>query len=95
MTVQAGIEVDVDIATLVGELDELGCESSGHDSEHDVHGAGPATHYVRVTCSHMTTVKAYCQGFVDSLTEGIIVSFPCGEDLPSTFCTKILAPVKP
>lgn len=93
MTVQAGVEISLEL--MVGEMEELGCESTGHHTEPDVHGSGPATHYVRVTCSHMTAVKAYCQGFVDSLTEGLVVHFPdCGEDIPSTFCTKILAPVK-
>ena len=93
MTVQAGIETVLDLEVLVGEIDAPPCESVGHDTER-VHTDGPATHYVRVFCSHISMVKPYCQGFIDFLNRDGIVLFPdCGESIHASECAIILAPI--
>lgn len=47
MSIAAGIEVETDLATLVGELEEQACESLHHEDAKAVHDDGPATHYVQ------------------------------------------------
>ena len=47
MTVQAGTEVDVDLATLVGEMEAPPCESAHHGDTKYIHDDGAATHYVQ------------------------------------------------
>ena len=49
MTVQAGIEVETDLATLVGEFEEQACEHSQHGTHH-LHNDEPASHYIRAWC---------------------------------------------
>jgi hypothetical protein len=47
MTVQTGIELDVDIAAMVGELEAPPCESANHADPKYLHHEGQATHYVQ------------------------------------------------
>jgi hypothetical protein len=57
--------LDLDLATLVGEMEDVACESRGHDEDSDCH-EGPASHYVRLHCPNCDSiqVKAYCLPFV-------------------------------
>jgi len=56
--------LDLDLATLVGELEDVPCESAGHGMAymHD----GPATHYAEWSCQGCGQhfLKAYCGPFV-------------------------------
>lgn len=47
MTVQAGTELDLDIAALVGEMEAPPCESAHHCNPRYVNHEGEATHYVQ------------------------------------------------
>jgi hypothetical protein len=65
MTVQAGIEVETDLALLVGEMPAIPCEHSQHQT-HRHHGDQPASHYVRGFCICYGWTEAYaaCPRFV-------------------------------
>lgn len=95
MTVQAGIELDLDIAALVGEMEEQTCESCSHDERHE---DGPATHYARVQCDcGVNVIKAYCAWMVALIRlDRSVFCFNCLThfDKAQDHIT-ILAPVKP
>ena len=57
--------LDLDLATIVGEMEDVPCEHSQH-GRHPNHGGGPATHYVRgiCLCSGPTEAYAACPKFV-------------------------------
>lgn len=71
---------DTDIAALVGEMEDVPCESLGHGNETDAH-EGNATHYARITCPScdVNKIKAYCAPFVAYVTgDGFIRCSDCG-----------------
>lgn len=76
--------LDLDLATLVGELPEVPCGESGHPSNKLRHDDGPATTYVRVlhaciaevgqvrpVCAKMATI-------IDSLSDQLTQCWKCG-----------------
>jgi len=65
MTVQAGIELDLDLELLVGEMEAQTCEHSQHET-HWRHSDEPASHYVRgfCVCYGWTDAYAACPRFV-------------------------------
>lgn len=68
MTVQAGIELDLDIAALIGEMPEVPCESP-HHGKMPSHHHGEATHYGRTNhkCEARASGKvvAVCKPFAE------------------------------
>ncbi|MDO5865990.1 MULTISPECIES: hypothetical protein [Paenarthrobacter] len=91
MTVQAGIETVTDLEVLVGEFEELACESCSHD----LHADGPATHYARVQCEcGVNVIKAYCAWMVAAvLTNSNVVCFNCLARYEAKDHVTILAPI--
>ena len=67
MTAQAGIELETDIAALIGEMPTVPCEHSQHGTHH-LHSDEPASHYIRAWCdcgdSHPRRAYAACPSFV-------------------------------
>jgi hypothetical protein len=89
--------LDVDISTLVGEMEAPPCESTSHDpSDRLAHDDGPAAFYVRVKCPACgnTAVRAYCQQFINFLIGGGLLqhSEACGP-FPGIEWMTILGPV--
>lgn len=88
--------LDLDLAALVGELEDVACEHKRHGrdaTEHD----GPATYYVSAgcpSCDGDKNVYAACQRFIDTFMRASAFSCPrcyrIGD--PSEFVT-ILGPV--
>lgn len=96
MTVQAGIEVETDLESLVGEMPAIPCEHSQHETRTDVHGEGPATHYVigKCDCSEPTVAYAICQRFVDYIRSDQKRYCPsCGFVQRTTERFKIVGPI--
>ena len=63
-------ELDLDIATLVGEMEAPACDHSQHGN-HEYHSDEPASHYVRSHCPGCTEynrVYPACPRFVETLT---------------------------
>ncbi|QCB97150.1 hypothetical protein E5206_09565 [Arthrobacter sp. PAMC25564] len=59
-------ELDLDIATLVGEMEAVPCDLPQHGN-HPMHTEEPASHYVRShcqACDDDTGTIAACPGFV-------------------------------
>lgn len=89
--------LDLDLATLVGELEDVPCESVSHSKAIFAHlHGGPATHYARITCEycHMNEIRAYCGPFVAYLLcpeSGVVCD--CGVDKPAVESIRILGPV--
>jgi hypothetical protein len=58
-------EAETDVAVLVGEMPEIGCEVRTHATKRSHHDDGPATHYLEVThpCTDLPlgTVFAGCE----------------------------------
>lgn len=96
MTVQAGIEVDVDLAELVGEMPEVPCEHGAHHEDPEWHDNGAATHYLHGSCEcGRDKVFAACQAFVNH----VIADFEmrcnqCQAERPAKDFITILGPVK-
>lgn len=91
MTVQAGVEVDVDLATLVGEMEALPCESAGHGESHY---GGSATHYIKWTEPCGQSVKAYCYTVVQMVQANLpFHCHDCGYVAPAGKCGQVLGPV--
>jgi len=65
MTVQAGIEIDLDLGLLVGGMEAPTCEHSQHEVGQN-HRDEPATHYARghCECYGVTEIYAICPAFV-------------------------------
>lgn len=85
--------LDLDLAALVGELEDVPCESLTH-ATHPEHG-GAATHYARVHCPECSysDLKAYCGPFVEFIkNDGPIRCF-CERLLPASRIFTILGPV--
>ena len=63
-------KVGLDLAVLVGPMDNIPCEHALHDEPASGHH-GPATHYVRKQCKgheKKPTVYPACRGFIDMLS---------------------------
>ena len=96
MTVQAGTALDLDLELMVGEMPTMPCEHSQHHARSDVHGEGPATHYVigRCDCSEPTIVYAICQRFVEYIRSDQKRSCPsCGFVQRTTERFQIIGPI--
>jgi hypothetical protein len=93
MTVQAGIELDLEL--MLGEVEAPSCESIAHTSDTLAH-SGPGTHYVNV--HHGCTgpsIQVRCQAFIKLIqSEGATLSCRyCGNvGAPDEFLT-ILGPI--
>lgn len=91
--------LDVDVATLVGEMEAPPCESLGHgaaDRNKVAHDDGPATHYARVHCPacEVNEIKAYCSKFVKHLGGFVLVScFSCDSVFLASEIITVLGPV--
>jgi len=85
-------EMNVDIATFVGEMEDVPCEASHHKSSHP---AGPASHYVRGTCPScgLNEIKAYCQHMIDWIAEDGCMVCRCGRATAASELVVILGPV--
>lgn len=87
--------LDMDLAALVGELEDVPCEISNHDTDWFWHDEGPATHYVRAFCPTCgdVAVKAICQRLTDAILRNVDgCCSKCGTDIPASSVT-ILGPV--
>ena len=95
MTVQAGVEVDVDIATLVGEMPVVPCEHGAHNEDPEWHDKGDATHYLHGSCEcGRDKVFAACQTFVSHVTTGFPMRCSqCMAERPASDFLTILGPV--
>jgi len=95
MTVQAGTELDLDLAALVGEMEAPPCESNGHGlaAAYGHHG-GNATHYVKWVEPCGTSVKAYCTTVIKMIESNLPFRCKdCGYVAPAAECATILGPV--
>lgn len=89
--------LDLDLATLIGELPEVPCESSGHGDvdQSDVHN-GPATEYCRLNCPScgIDTVKAYCAPFMSYIRANLLLRCgTCAKVYSADIGVTILGPV--
>ena len=98
MTVQAGIEFDLEL--LVGELPVIPCESVGHATVKFVHDDGPATHYVQGIhegCRSFGQIEAMCEKAVGILLDFADEEFQClkcGQFLPLREQCKVIGPIR-
>jgi len=62
-----------DIAALVGEMEDVACESTGHGNQH--HG-GAAVSYARVDCIDCGTsvIKSYCATMIGFVRGNLMVA---------------------
>lgn len=91
------MDLSLDIAVLVGEMEDMPCESAGHVIESQAHDEGPATHYARAHCPACgnTAVKAYCLTFVAVISMNPLLECPvCGCAGRAIDMVTILGPVK-
>lgn len=96
MTVQAGIEVDVDLAALVGEMPTVPCEHAGHEYDLIYHDKGDATHYVHGACKcGRDKVFAVCLSFANIIKcDAELRCGQCNVYMPASFFLTILGPIK-
>lgn len=95
MTVQAGIEVEVDLATLVGQMDAPTCEHSQHQT-HRHHSDEAASHYVRgfCVCYGWTDAYAACPRFVSYILSDVPNRCPDCKTISTTSrMFKVLGPI--
>lgn len=89
-------ELDIDIAAIVGEMDDVPCEHSQH-GVHKYHSDEPASHYVWAHCrgcSDPAKVYAACPRYVQTLiTIANHRCTRCGNIAPTSEVFKILGPV--
>lgn len=64
--------LDIDLATLVGPMDDMGCEHTAHDIQKQFHDDGPATHYVirKSHCTGEDVLYAACAKWVRTVQSG-------------------------
>lgn len=96
MTVQAGIEIDVDLATIVGEMPAVPCEHPHHTDDPAWHD-GEASVYAQgrcATCERVGPLFASCKKFIDRALAGHLVCARCGQVDPGAQVLHILGPVK-
>ena len=96
MTVQAGIEAETDLALLVGEFEEQGCEHSQHGNDRKDHQDTPASHYVRGYCTCFGWSEAYaaCPKFVAWILSGKRNRCPdCGHVSTTLEMFEVLGPI--
>jgi hypothetical protein len=99
MTVQAGVEVDVDLELVVGEFEQLACEHPQHASRQGTaHDGGPAKFYARGTCPacmFFGEIRAVCAGYASlAKTEHPMRCLSCNHIGPAREMTQVLAPIK-
>jgi hypothetical protein len=97
MTAQAGIEVETDLESLVGEFEEQACEHSQHGSN-GLHADAPASHYVRAWCecaNHQpSSIYAACPKFVAFTQSDVPNICPgCGFKSRANEMFEVLAPI--
>lgn len=72
MSTMTDTSLDIDLATLVGPMDEVECEHSEHGTGSTSHDEGPATHYIQIKHAGCTTnggtVYAACAAWVRFVT---------------------------
>jgi len=96
MTVQAGIEVDVDLELLVGAIEAPPCEHSQHQTKPGAHGGEAASHYVQgfCVCAGWSDAYAACRKFVTYIQKGDMNRCPdCGYMAPRNTVFKVLGPI--
>ena len=98
MTVQAGIEVEMDLGLLVGEFEEQACEHQQHEARQGIsHDSGSAKYYARgicPKCGFFGEVRAVCAAFAAISRTGVIMR--CTDCLhlgPAYEMTQVLAPI--
>jgi hypothetical protein len=97
MTVQAGIELDLDIAAMVGELEAPKCEHTQHQTYRDVHADKPASHYIRGYCECTGWSEAYaaCPKFVSKIQQNGWNECPgCDRIEQMSYFFQILGPIQ-
>uniref|UniRef100_UPI003F497205 hypothetical protein n=1 Tax=Arthrobacter silvisoli TaxID=2291022 RepID=UPI003F497205 len=99
MSVQAGIEVETDIAELVGEMPEVPCQHTDHGNDPDAHD-GRASHYaqgrcVNPSCMRVAPVLPLCQKFIDFAMANDLFCRECFDVRPGVEVLRVLAPIKP
>lgn len=88
--------LDVDISTLVGDMEAEPCEHSQHGTGIGDHDDGAATHYVRSGCPGCglePVVIAVCQRYTNHVLMDGWVRCDCGLAAPASAFIKILGPV--
>jgi hypothetical protein len=97
MTVQAGTELDLDLAAMVGEMEAPPCEHSQHEARiGKSHNDEPATHYARGHCECFGTTEIYaiCPGFAAWIPSGVpIRCAKCKTHTYSDLMYEIVAPI--
>ena len=96
MTVQAGIEAEVDLELLVGEMPVIPCEHGAHHEDQEWHDDGPATHYLHGSCEcGRDKVFAACKTFVVHVAAGLPMRCSqCMAERPANDFLTVLAPIK-
>ncbi len=96
MTVQAGIEVDVDLELIVGEMPEQPCENRQHGKHPQHPDNGPAEFYFKGSCSKckgVSPVQAICAVVADYIKSGAVMTCNnCWEQ--TTAVVILLEPIK-
>lgn len=85
--------LDMDLATLVGELPDVPCEHRSHSWQHE---PGPATHYVSYACPDCPRVvecQPVCASYINRVRENHYGQCVCGNTRPMAETTTILGPV--
>lgn len=100
MTVQAGTELDLDLAALVGQMPTVPCESPSHNKAPRSH-RGAATHYATVThecLGPVGQVIAICAPYAKICAEILWEDAECtwcGADLDAGEGVQVIGPIKP
>jgi len=97
MTVQAGIEMDLEL--MVGELEDMACEHQQHEARQGLtHDSGPAKFYARgicPRCGFFGEARTVCSAFAAvARTNTIMRCCDCKHLGPAREMTQILGPIK-
>ena len=98
MTVQAGIEQDLDLSTVVGEFEEQACEHQQHEERQGIsHDSGPAKFYARglcPKCGFFGEIRAVCSAFAAITRTGTLMRcIDCKHIGPAREMAQVLAPI--
>jgi hypothetical protein len=86
------IDLGLDIATLVGEMEAVPCDSRSHYRHVDE----PASHYARATCPCCTFdhIRAYCPTMMEAIAnDGLIQCQQCHIMTRASASITILGPI--
>jgi hypothetical protein len=86
--------LDLDIATLVGDMPAIPCEAPGHGEMHP--DFGPATQYGRVNCPDCgnNKIQSYCELVVNHIqNNGLVCCGKCRKTFTARMIVTILGPV--